>query len=730
MKQHSARPTFTDSQQRLPAGRFRPALLGGLVAVYVARPLLVSESAATAAGDGLPLVMLTLLLAVVGWSAAIKARRPASIDWTDAAWLVLLAFQAVSTFIATRHGAARAAINGFWEWVSLGVGFMLLRQLVANDREWRAVVVVMIALAVLLSSYGLVQYFISLPAMREAYRLNPEAVLRASGVVAPQGSPARLLFEERLRSTEPMATFALANSLAGFLVPWFVMLAGIACVARWKRTPSTTPLPGGPLVVLAALPIAICLILTKSRSGYVASLLGIIGAVVVSQFQTRLAGRSVRVGAMVLVAGVFVAVATAVGGRSLDREIFTEAAKSLSYRGQYWHAALRMIGDHPWLGCGLGNFQDAYTQYKVPEASEVVADPHNLLFEVWATSGTPAFLAFLAIFVGAAIEFGRRSPATANLNRGIENHLCRTERYAVIAGGAVGFPLAYFVGLFSTVGIPFELMLLGSLMIVAAARLAWGWIERGALPRSLPVVALAALLVNLLAAGGISFSGVAGSVWLLLALALGQGRAGTKAGRRPNAINTVRLAACVVLAVGCYHSAYSPVLKCRRLMAQAEFEPKTAEQVLRMAAQADRWSEQPWRLLAAIDQSRWEKQHDHRSLRAWEQAQDEILRRRPRSSAAWHQAGEGYLAAYRETNDPRQLEKAIAHMLRAIALYPNYALGHAQLALALRAAARNQEAEREAAQALHLHRVTPHTDQKLPPDMVQQMESLAGREKT
>ncbi len=26
-----------------------------------------------------------------------------------------------------------------------------------------------------------------------------------------------------------------------------------------------------------------------------------------------------------------------------------------------------MIADHPWLGCGPGNFQEVYTQYKLPE---------------------------------------------------------------------------------------------------------------------------------------------------------------------------------------------------------------------------------------------------------------------------------------------------------------------------------------------------------------------------
>ena len=52
-----------------------------------------------------------------------------------------------------------------------------------------------------------------------------------------------------------------------------------------------------------------------------------------------------------------------------------------------------MIHDHPWLGCGPGNFGDYYTQYKLPIASEEIKDPHNFLFEVAANAGLPALLA-------------------------------------------------------------------------------------------------------------------------------------------------------------------------------------------------------------------------------------------------------------------------------------------------------------------------------------------------
>ena len=92
---------------------------------------------------------------------------------------------------------------------------------------------------------------------------------------------------------------------------------------------------------------------------------------------------------------------------ALDREVLSEAGKSLGYRLQYWQASWQMIREHPWLGCGPGQFQASYTRYKLPEASETVADPHNFLLEVWATAGTPAAVALVALLLVAAWQIVR-----------------------------------------------------------------------------------------------------------------------------------------------------------------------------------------------------------------------------------------------------------------------------------------------------------------------------------
>ena len=65
-----------------------------------------------------------------------------------------------------------------------------------------------------------------------------------------------------------------------------------------------------------------------------------------------------------------------------------------------------MIADHPLLGVGPGNFQDFYTRYKIPQASEEPVDPHNFLVEIAATAGVPAMLLFVAALLLFALRAG------------------------------------------------------------------------------------------------------------------------------------------------------------------------------------------------------------------------------------------------------------------------------------------------------------------------------------
>jgi len=731
----------------------RPWLLGGACALFVARPLFPSEAAAYQ-GDGLPVVMLWIVLGVLWLLGAIgRPQFHVRFGWTDAAVLALIGWHTIAAVWAAMHVSPRPAVNMLWEWIGLGLSFFLARQLIVGQREARAVVAVMIALAVALSGYGLYQCFHELPATRAMYEADPEAALRAARLAYESDSPERQMFEDRLESTEPYATFALANSLAGYLAPWLVVLAGVAVSTFENRAVRLRIWPivavWMALISCGGL-IAFCLLLTKSRSAWVALILGVLGVTLMlfrmlwrelaGRFGWKLGGARVLAAAIIIVAvlllaaGVLIGAGVAVGG--LDRQVLSEASKSLGYRVQYWQSTLRVIADHPLLGCGPGNFQEAYTAYKLPEASEEVADPHNFLLEVWATAGTPAVLALVAVlgcFAWASSIFNSQfsifnfqlpeRPHPSPLPEGEGTADLPTH---VFGGAGCGFLLAVSLGLMSAAPPGLTAVLLGlPLAAVCVASLA-GWVYGGRMPAVLPAIGVVVLLVNLLAAGGIGFPSVAGSLWLLMALGLNTAAADRPSWTLPRISAPAVLVVAVALAVACYASGYGPVLTCQGELwpareASAQGNLAAAERHLLAAAKADPLAAEPWHHLIAVAASQWRQKKTPGTLWQLDQYLDRYDRvlgeLAPNSSRAWLADGELHEEVYSAAGRRGDIQSAIGAYSRAVALYPNSGLYRARLALAHEAAGDLRAFRDQADWALRLDDETPHADKKLPPDL-------------
>jgi O-antigen ligase len=731
--------TSKASRGWLPADRLRPWLLGAICALFVARPLFPSEAAHQ--GDGLPVVMLWIVLAVLWVSGAIaRPQFRLRFGWTDAAVLLLIGWHTIAGLWAAKHVSPRPAVNMLWEWIALGLAFFLARQLIAGRREARAVMVVMIALAVALSGYGLCQYFYELPNTRAQYAADPDGMLRAQGLWYPPGSLDRQLFESRLESTEPFGTFALANSLAGYLSPWLVVLAGVGIGGGLSRK----RLWVGVGVGCAGLLIAACLLLTKSRSGWLATGVGVALVWLLCREGKRL-GWKLPAGAAAL--GAVLVVAAVLSG-GLDREVLFEARKSLGYRVQYWQSTLEMIGDRPLVGCGPGNFQNAYTAYKLPEASEEVADPHNFLLEVWATAGTPAMLALLAV-LGCffwASSVGTRSHAPrgngsppAEPQSGVPTRSVGTREVEegtgdspahVLGGAACGFLLAWPLGLISANSPGVTALLLGLPLAAGCVALLAGWVYEGRLPAALPAIGVAVLLVNLLAAGGIGFPGVAGSLWLLLAVGLNTTRADRPPWRLPRISAVALLVVVLALGAGCYLTAYRPVLCCQSkiqsaLRAWSRGKPAVAENDLLAAEKADRLAAGPWQQLTAMALRHWQDEGTDEAFRRFqrylEPYNDVLDDLAPNSSRAWLEGGDLHRQAYSKTGDRSDILNAVEAYSRAVKLYPNSGLCRAELALAHQDAGDLEAFRREADRALELDEQTPHADKKLKPEIRRQL---------
>lgn len=761
-----------------PTDRWRPWLLGAACGLWVVRPLYPSEGAALR-GDGLPVVMLWLALAVL-WALGRVGRRELRLrfGWVDAGLLLAIGWHTLAALWAATYawsaGAAspRPAVNMLWEWIGLGVGFFLTRQLVDGQREARALIAVMIALAVALACYGPYQTYYEMAKDRELYRINPDEALRRAGIWYPEGSPGRETFQKRLESMEPLGTFALTNSLAGYLAPWLVVMVGIGASALAGQSRQQARWLIG--LAAAALPVVACLILTKSRSAYLATLAGMVLLAIAGWRQRlRVSWRVLAVGT----AAVAVLVAAAIALRALDVEVLTEARKSLSYRLEYWTATMAMIRDHPWLGCGPGNYRYAYEAYKLPQASEEVADPHNFLLEIWATAGTPAMLAFVAAIAGFfwvvakdATRGGAGRPSgqreTSSL-RQTQRDLLRTTRVSaegqtgmsrpprrqtgmsallpwfVFGGAAVGFLAAIPIALLTGAPAQYAVLYVGLPPAIATGAILTGWVQRGRISAGLAAVGLVVLLVNLLAAGGVGLPSVAGTLWILVAVGLSLLE--PEAARpRPRGTAMGLLAASVGLSIACYATGYSPVLRCYAAMESARSDPSHQEVYLREAALADPLSAEPWSQLAAVAFDGWrhavERSRRQNRMEAdaataatdllerLEEYTKAVLDRTPNSSPDWLAAAERYQEIGAGTGKLSYLDKSIDFYRRAIRLYPNSVVCHGRMALALLAAGDTPGARKEAATALRLNDdLKEHPDKQLDSDLRKSLERIDSK---
>lgn len=699
-----------------PNALLEGGLLASVAALLVATPLVYSEG--TVMFGAAAALHVAWLLVLVGWTLAkLWQGGDLRIGATGIAAAALIGLHTLSALVMGSQGNFRHALNILWQWIAYGTAAFLIRQLARSQPQCRALVVIMIGLAAVEATHGYYEYFVLTPARLAAFRENPEKVYDEMGVSRDPESADRKLAQWRLESIEPLGTFALTNSLAGFLAPWLIAVIGIALASFWRPELRTTTVTAA----VIAIAIAGCLLLTKSRTAVLATILGIgLLAMYGRPRGWRIDWRlpAAAAGALLVLGLVAVAV------KGLDVQVLSEAPTSVLYRVQYWQATAAIIRDYPLLGCGPGNFQEYYAAYKLPQASETIADPHNFLLEIWATAGTPALLALLAVmgaFVWQLTRPGKTSDTAAASND------ATISRLWIYAGAAGGIFLAYPAGII--VGFPQETLNLGGITlpliwligIPLIAGAIWSldrWVQRGDMPTAIPIIALIALLVNLLAAGATSFPGVFNSAWILLALALVAGH--TPAWRIPLTKSRALLlvAASLALLAACVRTELAPVVEAGARLTNAsawhaQNRYDAAEQELLAATDADPWAPEPRRLLADLRLRKWLDTGDAGDLLAFEQAADVYAASNPAHYRQYEMRGNWYLLAWRKSGGSAHLDKSLAAYREAVRWYPAKALNHAQLAWALAQAGHQNEARTELELALRLDAQNPHAEQKL-----------------
>jgi O-antigen ligase len=266
-------------------------------------------------------------------------RSSSSMDW---AVLFFLLVSVLSLAVSENFGVSMYELRT----VIVGpvVFYLLLREAPLDDDGLLRLVDALVLGALLVSLYGLYQYFVG------------GDVITAEGV-------------RRLR-----ALYGSPNNLGLYLGRLVPLLVAFVFFGREKRRRWG--------YLLAGLPILLALYLTHSRGAW---LLGVPAALLFMGLLKGWRALLVAVGAAI---GAVAALLPFAGAERF-RSLFDLSGGTAFQRVKLWEATLSMIRDHPLWGVGLDNFLYQYPRYMLPEAWQEpdLSHPHDILLDWWTRLG-------------------------------------------------------------------------------------------------------------------------------------------------------------------------------------------------------------------------------------------------------------------------------------------------------------------------------------------------------
>ncbi len=154
----------------------------------------------------------------------------------------------------------------------------------------------------------------------------------------------------------------------------------------------------GAWLIVAVILIVSILITTASRAGTLASLVGLIALLVLSSMIAGKRSTTRWAYAGLTAIGLITLVLFLVNGDTLQERFnqLVEAGQVDEIRQALWASAQHMIGDAPFLGLGLGTFENAYPMYADQVYPFVMDKVHNDYLELAAGWGLPAAIAWIS----------------------------------------------------------------------------------------------------------------------------------------------------------------------------------------------------------------------------------------------------------------------------------------------------------------------------------------------
>ena len=219
-------------------------------------------------------------------------------------------------------------------------------------------------------------------------------LLAVYGLMQHFVNPRTIFWLREPKQAEPFGPYVNRHHFAGYMelvlaMPLGLMFAG--AVARERML----------LYAFASSMMAIALVMTNSRGGLVSMVCEVLFLAAVSSLArsrvreeegeggSRLRAVAVRVGlGFAMILAVLVGVLYFGGEGALSRMVGTvNSADPTTGRAQFWRGALKIIGDHPLLGTGLGSFGAAYTRYDTGSGAYRLEQAHNDYLQIFSDAG-------------------------------------------------------------------------------------------------------------------------------------------------------------------------------------------------------------------------------------------------------------------------------------------------------------------------------------------------------
>ena len=229
----------------------------------------------------------------------------------------------------------------------------------------------------------------------------------------------------------PIGTFGNSNFQSAFMGLIAVVAFTMALNSKFKR-------PFRVALVLMGFASIIVIYETLAKQGYLSFMAGAGVVAMLWLFMSKRKSLGRVVAGIGFIGGALVFLALVNVG-PLASYIFKS---SLAARGYYWHAAIKMLVDHPVFGVGMDGFIDWYRRsraedYLAKGFQSVSTSAHNVFLDIASSGGFPLILIYCAILVLVIISIVRFTKRSDGLDF----------YFLAIVGGWVAYQAQSFVSI-------------------------------------------------------------------------------------------------------------------------------------------------------------------------------------------------------------------------------------------------------------------------------------------